>query len=532
MEANDLTLDELRSLRDLNRLVDDLLEESLKARESLDQTFKRLFPPLLEALGAIGVAITTLDEELNTTTYHLGDFAGTFPGTHLAASRWGVRVVESGTLVSQVLDVVGRPVGSIGVLYQGDRTADGARLARALETVAEELDTVLASVQTAAEKHQLLVAVNQSLSNRVFEVGMDGAVRDLADRVKLPGFLLLYRDAVESQSLHYRSYRYGQLEHASNGRRFPALEDAIRHHGATLVLPGDRNLRPVLSDLRAVETVLISGAGETGAMGKILVWGGDGFSAYTMDLLRLLASTLSQRLIDYNRERIHLSQFFSPSTIDELIKDPEYERRYLTPRAEEVGILFADINGFTRICEQVLLRPERIGTFVDDWSEEAVRIVFRYGGVFDKMVGDCVIGLWGPPFFNDTPAQRAGNAVKAALEIQRFTREQMSAHPEVSRLSEILAVPGLGVAIGVNLTTSYCGLFGPNRNYTSFSTGMNSTARLQSLGGFRETLIMESARTALAGLDDPELTALHFGPVAQTPVKNVAQPLRYYKLQD
>ena len=33
-----------------------------------------------------------------------------------------------------------------------------------------------------------------------------------------------------------------------------------------------------------------------------------------------------------------------------------------------MGILFVDINGFTRICEQVLERPERIGKFVDDWS--------------------------------------------------------------------------------------------------------------------------------------------------------------------
>jgi adenylate cyclase len=155
----------------------------------------------------------------------------------------------------------------------------------------------------------------------------------------------------------------------------------------------------------AVETVLISGVGDSHALGKIMVWsGGDGFSAYTIDLLRLLASTLSQRLIDYNRERIHLSQFFSSQAIDELMKDPDYERRYLAPRAEEVGILFADINGFTRICEQVLERPERIGKFVDDWSAEAVRILHRHGGVFDKMVGDCVIGLFGPPFFKDSPA--------------------------------------------------------------------------------------------------------------------------------
>lgn len=528
----DLTLDELKMLRELNRTIDDILEESLKSRENLEQTFRRLFPPLMHFVGAKGVAVTTLDEELAVATFHHGDFGGVFPGTLLAGARWGVRLLDSGfTLASQALDLVGHQVGAIGLVFEGDRTRDAARLGRLLETVAEELDTVLASVQTAAEKHQLLVAINQSLSNRVFEVGMDGAVRALCDRVKLPGFLLLYRDAVESTTLHYRQYKYGQLEFASNGRRFDVVDEAIRQHGPNLVLPHDKRMKEALGDRRAVETVLISGAGETNALGKIMVWSkGEGFSAYTMDLLRLLASTLSQRLIDYNRERIHLAQFFSSKTIDDLLRDPDYERQYLAPRAEEVGILFADINGFTRICEQVLERPERIGKFVDDWSEEAVRILHRHGGVFDKMVGDCVIGLWGPPFFKDSREHRAANAVKAAIEIQRFTRDTMSAHPEVSRLSEILQLPGLGVAIGVNLANSFCGLFGPNRNYTSFSTGMNQTARLQSLGAFRETLVMESAREALDESTDPEIKKLRFGPIIETPVKNVAQPLRYNKL--
>lgn len=533
MEA-ELTIEELKLLRSLGRAVDDLLEESLKARENLEQTFKRLFPPVLKLIGAKGAVVSTLDEELAQATYYEGDFGGVFPGTYLEASRWGARKLATGdTLVSQVLDLVGSPVGSMGLLFPGDRTADAARLGRLLDTIAEELDTVLASVQTAAEKHQLLVNVNHSLANRVFEVGMDGAVRALCERVKVPGFLLLYRDAVESGSLHYRSYKYGQLEFASNGRRDEQLDTAIRAHGQNLILPHDQKLREVLGTRRVVETVLISGVADSHALGKIMVWSGssgEGFSAYAMDLLRLLASTLSQRLIDYNRERIHLAQFFSPRTIDQLLRDPDYERRYLAPRGEEVGILFADINGFTRICEQVLERPERIGKFVDDWSEEAVRILHRHGGVFDKMVGDCVIGLWGPPFFNDTPAARAAAAVKAAIEIQRFTRETMSAHPEVSRLQEVLKMPGLGVAIGVNLTQSFCGLFGPNRNYTSFSTGMNQTARLQSLGSFRETLLMESVVKALEGAADVELQTLRYGPLTETPVKNVAQPLRYHRL--
>ncbi len=534
MESTELSLEELKQLRELNRLADDLLEEALKERENLAQTFKRAFPPLMHQLGARGIACTTMDEDLNVTTFHHGEFGGVFPGTLLAGTRWGVRLLDDGnTLVSQALDLVGTPVGALGVLYEGDCTRDAGRLARAVETVAEELDTVLAGIQTAAEKHQILVSINQLLSNRVFEVGMDGAVRALCEKVRVPGFLLVYRDAVESGALHYRSYKYGQLEYASNGRRFQALDDAIREHGANLVVPTDHHLKGVLGDKRAMETVLISGAGELHALGKIMVWsGGEGFSAYAMDLLRLLASTLSQRLIDYNRERIHLSQFFSSTAIDELMRDPNYERQYLTPRAEEVGILFADINSFTRICEQVLERPERIGKFVDDWSAEAVRILHRHGGVFDKMVGDCVIGLFGPPFFKGGTAERAAAAVKAAIEIQAFTKDTMSAHPEISRLSEILKLPGLGVAVGVNLAISFCGLFGPNRNYTSFSTGMNQTARLQSLGGFRETMVMDSAKDALDTLKDPALAHCKWGPLKETPVKNVAQPLRYYQLLD
>ncbi len=528
----ELTFEELKLLRQVSRTVDDLLEESLKARESLQQTFKRLFPPLIEAIGAKGAVVSTLDEELAQATFHHGDFGGVFAGTTLEAARWGVRKLESGdTLCSQALDLVGHQVGSLGVLFAGDRTADAAKLGRLVDTVAEQLDTVLASVQTASEKHQILVTINHSLANRVFETGMDGAVRALCERVKVPRFLLMYRDAVESGALHYRTYQHGQLEFSSNGRNDADLDAAIRAHGQSLIMPHDRRLQAVFGNRKAVETVLISGVAESHALGKIMVWGGDeGFSSYTMELLRLLGSTLSQRLIDYNRERTHLSQFFSGGVIDELLSDPDYGRTYLAPRAEEVGILFADINGFTRICEQVLERPERIGKFVDDWSEEAVRILHRHGGVFDKMVGDCVIGLFGPPFFKDDGAARAGATLKAAIEIQRFTRDTMSAHPEISRLSEILQMPGLGVAIGVNLTPSFCGLFGPNRNYTSFSTGMNQTARLQSLGGFRETLVMDSARRAITDSKDPSLTALEFGPLEETSVKNVAQPLRYYKL--
>ncbi|MHB8874049.1 MAG: adenylate/guanylate cyclase domain-containing protein [Myxococcaceae bacterium] len=528
----DLSIEELRQLRGVSAAVDELLEESLKARENLEQTFRRAFPELLKLSGAKAAVVTTLNEDLAEETWHTGEF-GSYPGSVLTAHPWGVRRVEGDTLVSQALDVVGLKVGAMGLLFEGDHTARpaAARLTRLLQAIAEELDTVLAAVQTASEKHQLIVTINQFLANRVFEDGMDQAVLTLAERVKLPGFMLLYRDAVESSTLHYRIYKYGHLEHESGEQPFKPLDEAINAYGTTLIGPGDEHLRKLLGSQKLVEAVLISGVGSAATLGKIMVWStGDGFSAWTMDLIRLLAATLSQRLIDYNRERIHLSQFFSGPVIDDLLRAPDYETRYLSPRDEEVGILFADINSFTRICEQVLEKPAKIGQFVDDWSKGVVDILFKHGGVFDKMVGDCVIGLFGPPFFKGSLVERAETAVRAALDIQAFTRDKFGSHPEVARISELTQKPGVGVAIGVNLVHSFCGLFGPNRQYTSFSNGMNATARLQSLGTFRETLVMESVRKALETSSDPALSGLKYGPLTETPVKNVGHPLRHFKV--
>lgn len=525
------SLEELRSLRHLHRTLDELLEECLKQRESLQQTFDHCFPRILELTGASAIALTTRNEELAEQTWSEGPWGEVHPSLLLEEPS-GVRRLGEGTLVTQPLDVVGTRVGSIGMLFPGDHTGvqESARIARTLETLGELLDTVLCLVHTAAEKHQLIVQCNQHLSNPVFEVGMDQSVLTLAQRVRLPGFLLLYRDAVRPQVLHYRTWRHGHLEYESAERRGPHLDRLIQKHGPELLQRSDGSLRQLFGQARGrtSEVVLISGTSSAEHLGKIVLWSDEGISAYTMEIVRLLASGLSQRLLDYNRERIHLSQFFRSRTIDELLRDPAYAN-HLRPQDQEVGILFADINGFTRICEQGFDSPKSIGRFVDEWSARVVDFIWEHGGVFDKMVGDCVIGLFGPPFFETSRVQRAEAVLSAARDIQEYTAS-LSARDEVMALCKRVGLPGLGVAIGVNLAHTNCGLFGPNRNYTAFSTGMNQTARLQALGGFRETLVMDSARVALSESSEPWVQGLSFGPLTETPVKNVGQPLRYYKL--
>ncbi len=536
-------LDELRFLRHLNSAVDELLEQGMRGRESLDQTFARALPVICELVSAKAVAVSSLNESLIEQTWSHGDFTALSPrlpsnALALALSehpQGGLTRAGDDTWATCPLDVAGQQVGRLGFLFAGDRTAerDAAFVLRVLETVAEELDAVLWQIQNAAEKQALILGVNEHLANPVLELGLDRAVALIAERVLLPGMMLVYRDAVEGEHLHYRAWVNGQLEHESGRKRWPAVDAAVRAWGSELISRGDARLRELVGAPRLFETLLIGGSGHAKPLGKLMVWSdASGLGTYALDIVDIVGSALAQRLTDYNRERVHLSQFFSAEVIDELLRNPGYEAAWLTPREEEVGILFADINGFTRICEQVLESPSRIGRFVDRWSDGVVDILWKHGGVFDKMVGDCVIGLFGPPFFRSSRTERAEATLRAALEIQALTRQLTAEVPEVERIREALGKDGLGVAIGVNLAPTFCGLFGPNQDYTGFSTGMNQTARLQSLGGFRQTLVMKSLRDALRESSDPAMRALRFGPQCEAAVKNVSQPLRYHALEE
>jgi adenylate cyclase len=529
---SELPLEELRALRALSQRVDALVEQGLRGKESLAQLFRRCLPEFARLCAAESVAVTARDEGLELRTWSHGEFGAHAPGKLLARYPEGVAEVDGWAFVSQPLDVAGLRVGALGLRFSGEEIGrlGPEPLVRRLEAVAEELDAVLALVEAAAERHRTILNLNEALADPVFDAGLDRAVLLMAERVRLPGLALLFRDAVDPASVHYRTYAFGRLEHASGQRPSLSLEHAVERHGPDLVARADGHLRSLVGGQRHSREVVI-GSGQARPLGKLVAWADqEGLSAAALDLVEVLGATLGQRLMDYHRERIHLSQFFSNEVIDHLLRDPEYAR-HLWPQDEEVGILFADINGFTRICEQVLDSPTRIGRFVDRWSDGVVDLIWSAGGVFDKMVGDCVIGLFGPPLFRADRLRRAEATVKAALEIQAFTQEISSELPEAPRIREVLGTSGLGVAIGANLARTYCGLFGPNQHYTGFSTGMNQTARLQALAGFRETLLMEPLWEALADSVDPMIRALRFGPLEETAVKNVSQPLRYFRLE-
>ncbi len=519
--------EELRELLALNAFADELLEECVRDRLSLKGSMDHFLPRMAQRLGARGAVLLTRDEALNQAAFAIGELGTDDAWTLLADRLEGVHEVAGGVLLCQELDVGGVKVGRLGFLF--DSLGCRADLAQArLDIVAEELDAILSTVQTASEKQQLIEQLNRALSNRVFEAGVDEAVATLSRSVSFQRLVFVWKDAVEPTALYYRMYRGAQLEFHSDGRPHPGLEAAIREQGTELLSPDRHRLRVVLGIDGALENVLVSGVTKADWLGKVLVQAGPGgFSTFALDLVRLLGEMARERLVDHNRERRHLSQFFPAGVISALLREPAYQEKFLSAREERVAILYADINSFTKLSEQVLENPSSVGSFVDEWSGGAVDILWKHGGTFDKMVGDCVIGLFGPPFYREPAEERAVRALRAAAEMMAFTvrfgeeklKDKLSRHPEFVR--------GLGLAIGVNLTPACVGLFGPNQDLTAFSSGMNATARLQSQAGFREMLAMDTVVDAVHRR--PEAKEFVFGEPAEAAVKNVLKPLRFAK---
>jgi class 3 adenylate cyclase len=69
------------------------------------------------------------------------------------------------------------------------------------------------------------------------------------------------------------------------------------------------------------------------------------------------------------------------------------------------------------------------------------------------------------------------------------------------------------------------GCFGPNDNFTGFSSGMNNTARLQGCATRDEILVMSDPIAEL-----PDGHGFAFGEDRTAKVKNVAEPIRFRPL--
>ena len=522
---------ELEARWELNTAADGALEQAVRDRLPLEHTLRLMMPILIDHVEAEAVVVRTFDETLQLRAFPSEGAAESMPAkietvAEVTDRREPYMLFERGlTVLGQHLDVAGELFGTVAVSFAGKLDGQAERDARVLiDTWCEELDNYLAAIAQARRKHRALGLISNALKEPVLDVGIDRAIDALRDHVHFEDLLLVFRheEDVAGVSLHYKIIQEGELTHDSRLVRDVEVDEFIRTQAAKMISGKARDLLARFGITRFREEVLINGIRDERVLGRLVVANRKGeFDTFDRDLLERFADTLRQRIVDFNKEWKHLSLCFSPATVHRLLNEEDYKRRFLAPSEQGIAMMYCDISGFTRLSEQVLVDPALVGKLINRWSQTAVDLIWDSGGVFDKMVGDCIIGLWGPPF-HDIPAQVAcRRAAETARRVREHTESLGSGadFPQLRKLEE-----PVGVATGLSWSRAVVGLFGPNENYTAFGSGMNNTARLQGVAKRGEILCMDAFVAAHGD-------AKQFGEERAAQVKNVAEPLRFRSLR-
>lgn len=540
----------------LHTRLDDQIEAAERRRLSLRATLALCLPLIQEACQASQVWVETPDDQLGTQVYTPDNATvdqrlrrAAHARARASGESGGHEPTDGGLLHARVLDVAGEDLGTLAALVDED-AGSPSELDALLHTAAEVLDNYVAARRRARQKQRLLRQIHEALRNPVVGQGVRDAVDALDDTVQFDLLIVIYHLEEDYQdSLHYLVFRGKELEFSSQEQVARELDDLLARHGGThpggevLIRNAEVEHRRVTGkalvslDLEGeseellrrlgyedfLETLLIGGVQKVTTVGKVVVGSRRPLTTYEQDVFDLFADVLQKRIVDYGRAGRDLHRTFPLPTVVRLLDHPNYWSE-LAPRAAEISILYADLSGFTRLSEQVLKDPAEVGALIEAFSREAVRVLWKHGGVFDKLVGDCVIGLFGPPYYEQDPAQRALRCAQAAAEISRHAREELCKHPATRKI--VAAGEPLGVAIGINDCPASVGTFGPNRNFTAFSPGMNNTARLQAIATRDEVLVLEPMRVLI----EAACPSARFGDLRREKVKNVAEPLAFYAL--
>jgi adenylate cyclase len=236
------------------------------------------------------------------------------------------------------------------------------------------------------------------------------------------------------------------------------------------------------------------------------------FSATDLDLLTALANyaavaieraRLNERIRAEEAVRARLQRYHSPAVIEAVLGDPQRSDREVALR--ETTILFADIVGFTPLCES--LPPDEVAAFLNQFFSLAVDAIFEHGGTLDKFIGDAVMAFFGAPLPQADHAERAVRSARTLLSSLEAWNEQ--------RREEGLEPVQLRVAL--NSGPVVVGDIGSERrvDYTVLGNTVNVASRLEqsaaepggiAIGGATEALL--DGRIPLEPLGELQLKGL------------------------
>lgn len=135
-----------------------------------------------------------------------------------------------------------------------------------------------------------------------------------------------------------------------------------------------------------------------------------------------------------------------------------------------VTVLFADVIGFTSICER--LDPEQVRAMMNDCFGGLAAAIQQEGGYIDKFIGDAVMALFGAPVAHEDDPRRACRAALAMQEFLAGFSERCRLQTKVTIRMRVGIHSGLVVAGEIGLDT--------HKEYSVLGDSVNVAARIQS----------------------------------------------------
>ena len=134
-------------------------------------------------------------------------------------------------------------------------------------------------------------------------------------------------------------------------------------------------------------------------------------------------------------ERASLARYFSPNLVEHLAQS----RTTLDAvRVQPAAVLFADIVGFTKLCEE--LAPAQAIELLRNFHARMARTIFRHDGTLNKYIGDAVMATFGAPEAGLRDATRSLNcALDMIEEVKAWNAER-----------ELQGVPPVAIGVGIH----------------------------------------------------------------------------------
>jgi len=179
-----------------------------------------------------------------------------------------------------------------------------------------------------------------------------------------------------------------------------------------------------------------------------------------------------------------MSRYMSKEVADQLIQSGE---SILVGKDQRVSILFSDIRRFTRFSEA--LGAKETVSMLNEYFAEMVDVIFRYGGMLDKYIGDAIMALFGAPISRPTDADSAVEAANQMIVTLRQLNRRRAADGKTP----------IEIGVGVSTGNVIVGSIGsPKRmEYTAIGDSVNLASRLEGATKFYGAKVLLSEFTVL-----------------------------------